>query len=201
MNVLRRRSSSISKKPNTKVIFKKFLDFLLTDDWKLPTVNFLEKNSICKCFLCKYYYNYFVNIDYCIHHFLVFNHDQANHELCLQAHQQYTELVDTLIESFCQDANISTKDFVESSQQWKTSLTQKERKLLEPVVAAQDFNVFVPLMTRINIELQLQAVKMLEHICGVQPVSFKFSEDEAELMQSLFEEDETERYIIISVLK
>ncbi|KAI6190546.1 Cilia- and flagella-associated protein 36 [Aphelenchoides bicaudatus] len=179
MNMLRRRSSSTPKKASPKVIFKKFMEFLQTDVWRLPTMNYLEKNSI------------------------LFNREQANHDLCVTAHQQYTELVDTLIESYCLDANISTKDLVEALKltDQSTRLSEKEKHLLEPVVAAQDFNVFVPLMTRINIELQLQAVKMLEHICGVQPVSFKFSDDEMELWQSLFDEDETERYIIISVLK
>jgi hypothetical protein len=94
----------------------------------------------------------------------VFNREQANHELCVQAHQQYTELVDTLIESYCLDVGISTKDLVDALKltDQSTRLNEKEKHLLEPVVAAQDFNVFVPLMTRINIELQLQAVRMLE---------------------------------------
>ena len=36
--------------------------------------------------------------------------------------------------------------------------------LLEPVMAAQDFSVFVHMMTRKNIELQLQALQMIEVI-------------------------------------
>jgi hypothetical protein len=145
--------------------------------------------------------SYFLIFLSCI---LVFNREQANHELCLEAHKHYTDLVDTLIESYCLDTGISTKELVDALKQTdqSTRLNEKEKRLLEPVVAAQDFNVFVPLMTRINIELQLQAVRMLEHICGIKPVSFKFSDDdEMQLWQSLFDEDETERYIIISVLK
>ncbi|KAI6189303.1 Cilia- and flagella-associated protein 36 [Aphelenchoides fujianensis] len=182
MNVLRRRSSSTPKKPTPKVVFKKFMEFLQTDVWRLPTTNHLEKSSI------------------------LFNREQANHELCLQAHKEYTRLVDTLIESFCADLGISTKDLVEALKikDQSTKLSEKEKRLLEPVVAAQDFNVFVPLETRINIELQLQAVKMIEHICGVQASSFKFSQDELEMWKSVFDEEETEqteRYVIISVLK
>ncbi|CAD5232025.1 unnamed protein product [Bursaphelenchus xylophilus] len=177
MKSLRRRSQSNPRK--NKPVFKNFLEFLGTDVWRLPTLNFLEKNSI------------------------LFNHDQAKHELCVQAHEKYTELVDALIESYCIDTNIELSELVTSlkSQDIHVKLTDKERKLLEPVLAAQDFNVFVHLMTRINIELQLQAVRMLEHICGVNPVSFKLSDEEAELFQNLLDEDETERYIIISVLK
>ncbi|CAD5224174.1 unnamed protein product [Bursaphelenchus okinawaensis] len=177
MKSLRRRSQSNSRK--TKPGFQKFLEFLETDVWKLPTLNFLEKNSI------------------------LFNQDQAKHELCVQAHENYTELVDALIESYCADSKIEISELVSSlkSQDLTVKLSEKERKLLEPVLAAQDINVFVHLMTRINIELQLQAVKMLEHICGVNPVSFKLSEEEAELFKNLLDEDETERYIIISVLK
>ncbi|KAI6187020.1 Cilia- and flagella-associated protein 36 [Aphelenchoides besseyi] len=179
MNVLRRRSSSTPKKPSAKIVFKKFMEFLQTDVWRLPTMNFLEKNSI------------------------LFNREQANHDLCVEAHQQYTALVDTLIESYCADIAISTKDLVEALKikDQNSKLSEKEKRLLEPVVAAQDFNVFVPLMTRINIELQLQAVRLLEHICGVQTDAFKFSQDEMDMWQSVFDEDETERYVIISVLK
>jgi hypothetical protein len=34
--------------------------------------------------------------------------------------------------------------------------------LLEPIVSAENFNVFVPMMMRKNIELQLQALKVME---------------------------------------
>jgi hypothetical protein len=34
--------------------------------------------------------------------------------------------------------------------------------MLEPVIAAQDFEVFVPMMMRKNVELQLQALQMIE---------------------------------------
>jgi len=34
--------------------------------------------------------------------------------------------------------------------------------LLEPIVASEHFDVFVPMMMRKNIELQLQALKMIE---------------------------------------
>lgn len=80
--------------------------------------------------------------------FVVFNREQANHDLCVQAHKQYTDLVDTLIESYCLDVGISTKDLVEALKltDQNTKLNEKEKHLLEPVVAAQDFNVFVPLM-------------------------------------------------------
>lgn len=33
---------------------------------------------------------------------------------------------------------------------------------LEPIAAAENFNVFVPMMMRKNVELQLQALQMIE---------------------------------------
>lgn len=41
--------------------------------------------------------------------------------------------------------------------------------MLEPVIAAQDYNIFVHLMMRKNIELQLQALEMIEMLCGLIP--------------------------------
>lgn len=111
MNMLRRRSSSSVKKLGPKVIFKKFMEFLQTDVWRLPTMNFLEKNSICKSFVSLEFVFGESFKTCCIS---VFNREQANHDLCVQAHQQYTDLVDTLIESYCLDAGISTKDLVEA---------------------------------------------------------------------------------------
>lgn len=105
MNILRRRSSSTSKKPSSGAIFKKFMEFLQTDVWRLPTINFLENNSICK-YMTREVWQVTVS--------LVFNREQADHDLCVKAHQQYMNLVDTLIESYCLDAGITAKDLVEA---------------------------------------------------------------------------------------
>jgi hypothetical protein len=92
--------------------------------------------------------------------------------------------------------------------------------LLEPIVAAHDFDVFVPMMMRKNIELQLQALKMIEvcsppslisqsmiqsmspqHMKGLVPNALKLGQEEAEIWDALIGEDDSDRLILISVLK
>lgn len=41
--------------------------------------------------------------------------------------------------------------------------------MLEPVLAAGELDIFVHMMTRKNIELQLQALQMIEAMCGALP--------------------------------
>ncbi|KAH7730779.1 ADP-ribosylation factor-like 2-binding protein [Aphelenchoides avenae] len=174
--MLRRRSTS--KKPQPK-IFRKFLDFLETDMWTMPVNNFMEQNSI------------------------VFDREQGDPEVYEHVHKRFHELVDTLITSYCEDTKITTQELIDAlkSTDDNSKLSYKDRVLLEPVVASQDFNVFVPMMMRKNVELQLQALKMLEHLSGLVPSSLKLDEEDAEIWKVLFDEDESERFILISVLK
>jgi len=91
--------------------------------------------------------------------------------------------------------------------------------LLEPIVASEHFDVFVPMMMRKNIELQLQALKMIEvfnaltkkiikekfqqHMKGLLPSSLLLGEEDAKLWEALDaeEQDESEKLILLAVLR
>lgn len=72
---------------------------------------------------------------------------------------------------------------------------------LEPLLAAQNFNVFVPMMMRKNIELQLQALQMIEFMCGLIPSVLQLEEGETLRHMKKLTPEETERYVLISVLR
>ncbi|ULT87983.1 hypothetical protein L3Y34_007275 [Caenorhabditis briggsae] len=71
---------------------------------------------------------------------------------------------------------------------------------LEPLLAAQNFNVFVPMMMRKNIELQLQALQMIEFMCGLIPSVLQLEDGES-LKNKKMTPEQTERYVLISVLR
>jgi hypothetical protein len=92
--------------------------------------------------------------------------------------------------------------------------------LLEPIVASEHFDIFVPMMMRKNIELQLQALRMIEvyfkitilkfinfnlkqHMKGLLPSSLLLGEEDAKLWETLDgeEQDESERLILLAVLR
>uniref|UniRef100_A0A915D7V5 Cilia- and flagella-associated protein 36 n=1 Tax=Ditylenchus dipsaci TaxID=166011 RepID=A0A915D7V5_9BILA len=171
ISINRRPSMPDPSTTDPQLIFRKFLEFLETDMWLLPINNFMEQNSIA------------------------FEREQGDPETFVKIYKKFTELIDTLMDSYCQDTGINGQHLVEAlkSTDKSSKLSYKEKVLLEPIVASQDFNIFVPMMMRKNIELQLQALKMLE--------LFKLDEDDAEIWKVLFDEDESERLILISVLK
>uniref|UniRef100_A0A9J2P1M2 Cilia- and flagella-associated protein 36 n=1 Tax=Ascaris lumbricoides TaxID=6252 RepID=A0A9J2P1M2_ASCLU len=186
--MLRRRSSQ-PKEISPKAIFKKFLDFLSSSIWNLPVATFIEQRSIGH----------------------LFEREQGDTSLFKEIHEEFASMVDTLIECFCDDLHIKAEQLVAAlkHQDNNTRLSLKERMLLEPVVAAQDFNVFVPMMMRKNVELQLQALQMIEFMCGLVPAVLRIEGedvDDEELTQAAvrslsLDPAESDRYILVQVLR
>ncbi|KHN86317.1 Coiled-coil domain-containing protein [Toxocara canis] len=184
--MLRRRSSN-TKELTPKAIFKKFLDFLSSSIWNLPVATFIEQRSIA------------------------FERDQGDPALYKEIHKEFASMVDTLIECFCDDTHIKAEQLVAAlkHQDNSTRLSLKERMLLEPVVAAQDFNVFVPMMMRKNVELQLQALQMIEFMCGLVPAVLRIEGEDVEdeeltqaTVRSLsLDPADSDRYILVQVLR
>lgn len=170
--------------PST-TIFTKFMNFLCSSMWNIPIATFLEQRSV------------------------VFDRERDDPSLYKKIHGELESLVDTLIEGFCYDLNIEAEQLLFALKHEDNShkLSAKERNLLEPVIAAQNYDVFVPMMMRKNIDLQLQAVQMIEFLCGVIPSVLCVEGndiDEGELLNiltSTFEPAQYDRYIVIKVLR
>ncbi|KAL3118856.1 hypothetical protein niasHT_008203 [Heterodera trifolii] len=177
-----RRSSMTVKEEQ---IFDSFINFLRSELWQISINEFIEQRSIV--------FERDSNVGD------VSTSDDTYHSL----YGEYRKIVHDLLDAHCSDGGTTRDELMKtlkSIEQIK-NLSQKEQLLLEPIVAAQDFDVFVPMMMRKNIELQLQALKMIEHLNGLLPSSLKLGQEEAEMWNSLTDEDDSERFIMISVLK
>ncbi|MPC26510.1 Cilia- and flagella-associated protein 36 [Portunus trituberculatus] len=98
-------------------------------------------------------------------------------------HQEYKTLVDFLLQSFMDDLQV-TPEQLEKACGMAAITTPFQRSLLEQVWAADDYDTFRNMMIQKNIELQLQALEMLQRKYGIMPESYKKEEDE---------EDESEK--------
>uniref|UniRef100_A0A0K0DDF5 Cilia- and flagella-associated protein 36 n=1 Tax=Angiostrongylus cantonensis TaxID=6313 RepID=A0A0K0DDF5_ANGCA len=167
---LTRKNSSSGKN-----ILGKFLEFIDSPIWALPIANFIEHRSI------------------------VFDRQQGSITMYEKIHKEFTELVNTLTECFCADSSIpvdSLRQELKNAEADKLTIRQKASTSLEPIAAAENFNVFVPMMMRKNVELQLQALQMIEFMCGLIPSVLQIEDGETlRNKPRLFSPEETERYV------
>ncbi|KAK8392494.1 hypothetical protein O3P69_014692 [Scylla paramamosain] len=95
-------------------------------------------------------------------------------------HQEYKALVDYLLKSFMDDLQV-TSDQLEKACGMAAISTPFHRSLFEQVWAADDYKTFCTMMTQKNIELQLQALEMLQYKYGIVPDSYKKGEQGEEV--------------------
>ncbi|VDM56509.1 unnamed protein product [Angiostrongylus costaricensis] len=177
---LARKNSSSGKN-----IIEKFLEFIDSPIWVLPIANFIEHRSV------------------------VFDRQQGSITMYEKIHKEFIELVDTLTECFCADSGIpvdSLRQELKNAEADKLTIRQKVfprvKVSLFPIAAAGNFNVFVPMMMRKNVELQLQALQMIEFMCGLIPSVLQIEDGETlRNKPRLFSPEETERYVLIAVMR
>lgn len=127
-------------------IFDAVVGFLTSPIWNSPVRTFIEQNS------------------------LVFDADGDNHEAYQEIHKKYKEMVETLLSSFLKDVGIFEEQFMKACQEGSGSpqFNSINRDVFDQMWAAEDFEVFKRLMIQRNIELQLQALQLLQQIHNVQ---------------------------------
>ncbi|XP_060686931.1 cilia- and flagella-associated protein 36 isoform X3 [Hemiscyllium ocellatum] len=126
--------------------------FLSSSCWTIPITDFIEQNCA------------------------VFDDEEENKLSYTEIHQDYKDLVEQLLESYLQDVGIQEDQFLEACN---SPLAQSEsfQPVFQPVLAAEDFQVFKSLMLQKNIELQLQALRMIQERNGVLPECLTDGED------------------------
>uniref|UniRef100_A0A8B9JBF4 Cilia- and flagella-associated protein 36 n=1 Tax=Astyanax mexicanus TaxID=7994 RepID=A0A8B9JBF4_ASTMX len=109
-------------------------------------------------------------------------------------HQQYKQLVEKLLESYMQEVGISEQQFLEAcSSPFAKSKTLQT--LFQPVLATDDFQMFRSLMVQKNVELQLQALRVIKERNGALPECLT---DGSDVMSEL---EQQEMQILQEVLK
>ncbi|KAF8383349.1 cfap-36 [Pristionchus pacificus] len=173
------RTSSTTSSSSQHII-NKLLDFLDSSIWHLPIETFVEQQSI------------------------VFDRQQEDSELYMRIHLDYRNLVDTLLECFCEDSGIRPDELIASLEKInKEKLSAKAKAAYEPLAAAQNYLVFVPMMMRKNVELQLQALQMIEFMCGIIPTVLKVEDTDSwrdRVVNDLSKED-AEKFVLLTVLR
>uniref|UniRef100_A0A2R8MSM6 Cilia- and flagella-associated protein 36 n=1 Tax=Callithrix jacchus TaxID=9483 RepID=A0A2R8MSM6_CALJA len=118
--------------------------FLRGPDWSIPILDFVEQ----KC--------------------EVFDDEEESKLTYTEIHQEYKELVEKLLESYLKEIGINEDQFQQACTS-PLAKTHTSQAILQPVLAAEDFTIFKAMMVQKNIEMQLQAIRIIQERNGVLP--------------------------------
>ncbi|XP_004482020.1 cilia- and flagella-associated protein 36 isoform X2 [Dasypus novemcinctus] len=118
--------------------------FLRGPDWSIPILDFVEQ----KC--------------------EVFDDEEESKLTYTEIHREYKELVEKLLESYLKEIGINEDQFQEACTS-PLAKTHTSQAILQPVLAAEDFSIFKAMMVQKNIEMQLQAIRIIQERNGVLP--------------------------------
>uniref|UniRef100_A0A3B3ZIQ7 Cilia- and flagella-associated protein 36 n=1 Tax=Periophthalmus magnuspinnatus TaxID=409849 RepID=A0A3B3ZIQ7_9GOBI len=125
-------------------VLESIVGFLGSPEWVIPVTDFMEN----KC--------------------TVFDDEEENKLSYTEIHQQYKNLVEKLLENYMQEVGINEQQFLYAC----TSPFAKSKTLqivFQPVLATDDFQMFRSLMVQKNMELQLQALRVMKERNGELP--------------------------------
>ncbi|XP_023683923.1 cilia- and flagella-associated protein 36 isoform X2 [Paramormyrops kingsleyae] len=125
-------------------VLESIAGYLGSPEWVIPVTDFMEN----KC--------------------TVFDDEDENKLTYTEIHQQYKQLVENLLENYMQEVGINEQQFFEacSSPYAKSKALQG---VFQPVLATDDFQMFRSLMVQKNVELQLQALRVIKERNGALP--------------------------------
>ncbi|XP_030628548.1 cilia- and flagella-associated protein 36 [Chanos chanos] len=151
-------------------VLESIAGYLGSPEWMIPVTDFMEN----KC--------------------SVFDDEDENKLTYTEIHQQYKELVEKLLENYMQEVGINEQQFLEAcSSPFAKSKTLQT--VFQPVLATDDFQIFRSLMVQKNMELQLQALRVIKERNGALPECLT---DGADMMSEL---EQQEMRILQEVLK
>ncbi|XP_078000996.1 cilia- and flagella-associated protein 36-like [Glandiceps talaboti] len=130
-------------------VFDTVVGFLYSPIWTVPIVNFIEH----KC--------------------LVFDPEEDNTKVYTEIHGEYKELVEFLLEKFLEDVGISTEEFITACKEKSGKHSEETYVAFEQVEASQQYEVFKRMMIQKNIELELQALRLIQQRNGMVPESLQ----------------------------
>ncbi|XP_042870579.1 cilia- and flagella-associated protein 36-like isoform X2 [Penaeus japonicus] len=127
-------------------VFDSLVGFLRGPVWNVPILTFIEHKSLIFEPGCE---------------------DDSEHT---KIHEEYKNLVDFMLGSYMEDIGI-TPDQFESACGKASIKTTFHQTLFEQVWAADDYEIFKRMMIQKNLELQLQALELLQQRYGIIPES------------------------------
>ncbi|XP_047034032.1 cilia- and flagella-associated protein 36 isoform X1 [Helicoverpa zea] len=153
-------------------VFDSLVGFLHGPVWNVPLQTFIEEKSLP-----------FEPTD---------NGEVLDRPEYKKIHVEYRNLVDVMLGSFMDDIGITADQFEAACKLSARDLAglpaHFHRRLFEQIWAANDYEMFVKMMTHKNVELQLQALELIERRYGAMP--HLFSNEPEELDSSRSDESE-----------
>ncbi|AWP13794.1 putative cilia- and flagella-associated protein 36 isoform 3 [Scophthalmus maximus] len=125
-------------------VVESIVGYLGSPEWIIPVKDFME--SRCT----------------------VFDDEDENKLSYTEIHQQYKKLVEMLLENYIQEVGINEQQFLDAC----TSPFAKSKALqsvFQPVLASDDYQMFRSMMVQKNMELQLQALRVIKDRNGALP--------------------------------
>lgn len=133
-------------------VFDSLVGFLKGPVWNVPILTFIENKSL----------TFEADSDY-----------EGSADDYKSIHDQYKNLVDFMLGSYMEDIGITPDQFEAAcGKASKNIKSEFHQSLFEQVWAADDFEIFKRMMIQKNLELQLQALEILQHRYGLIPKSF-----------------------------
>ncbi|XP_034177581.1 cilia- and flagella-associated protein 36 [Osmia lignaria lignaria] len=136
-------------------VFDSLIGFLQGPIWSTPLITFVEEKS------------------------LIFEADVEDNEEYRKTYQEYKNLVDLLLGCFMEDMGITPEQFEYACtvNKYTKMPVQFQQNLFEQIWAANEYEIFKRMMIQKNLELQLQALNMIEQKYGLTPASLVYERD------------------------
>ncbi|XP_077469266.1 cilia- and flagella-associated protein 36 [Stigmatopora argus] len=125
-------------------VVESIVGYLGSPEWIIPVTDFMEH----KC--------------------TVFDDEDENKFAYTEIHQQYKTLVEKLLENYMQEVGINEQQFSEACTS-PFAKSKTVQSVFQPVLATDDFQMFRSLMVQKNMELQLQALRVIKERNGALP--------------------------------
>ncbi|XP_061600763.1 cilia- and flagella-associated protein 36 isoform X2 [Cololabis saira] len=125
-------------------IVESIVGYLGSPEWVIPVTDFMEN----KC--------------------TVFDDEDENKLSYTEIHKQYKKLVEKLLENYMQEVGINEPQFLQACTS-PFAKSQTLQSVFQPVLATDDFQIFRSLMVQKNMELQLQALRVIKERNGALP--------------------------------
>ncbi|XP_019404806.1 PREDICTED: cilia- and flagella-associated protein 36 isoform X2 [Crocodylus porosus] len=98
----------------------------------------------------------------------VFDDEEESKLSYTEIHQEYKILVEKLLAGYLKEVGINEEKFQEACSS-PLAKSHTSQVILQPVLAAEDFRLFKEMMVQKNIEMQLQAIRVIKERNGVLP--------------------------------
>ncbi|XP_054654406.1 cilia- and flagella-associated protein 36 isoform X2 [Dunckerocampus dactyliophorus] len=125
-------------------VVESIVGYLGSPEWVIPVTDFMEH----KC--------------------TVFDDEDENKLSYTEIHLQYKKLVEKLLENYMQEVGINEQQFLDACTS-PFAKSKTVQSVFQPVLATDDFQMFRSLMVQKNMELQLQALRVIKERNGSLP--------------------------------